>query len=395
MTVSFIRWVAGSREYRIPSEYADLVCGLISRSGANYRRLKADADGLSFVLPRGEGIAFEKIMCDRMVEFRVIREKGLVNLLGRYKKRIGIPVGAVMFFAVLFMSQQFIWTVEVEGNSKVPTREITARLEELGCGVGSYIPDIDVLFLRDEYLTGESRISWMSVNIRGTVAKIEVRESDIPEIYAPENVPYNLVAGEDGIIEYVEILRGSPTVEAGLPVKKGDLLASGIEDLKHSFRLVHARGTVLASVERQITVEIPLESVRKVLSGREFSRKTLNFFGIAFEFFDNTENISTECDKIERERKLYVFDAVDLPISVKETVFREFTEEKIIYTEAEARSEAYRVMRERCREAALDGELVSRVVREGMTDGVFRIECELTIITDIAKELPIYTGSSK
>lgn len=353
--------------------------------------------GLTFTLPCNDCKRAEQILREGSIDYSVSGEHGIAHLIKKYRKRIGIPIGALLFCAVLFLSERFVWTIEVDGNSLVPADEILARLDGLGCGVGSYIPGIDVARLCDEYLLSDPRLSWISVNIRGTSVSVAVRETEIPESFVPENTPYNLVASEDGFVEYVEILRGTPMVEEGALIRKGELLASGIEELKNGLHLVHATGTVTAAVKRSIRVEVPLEDRVMEPTGREYFCKTLNIFGISVEFFDNTENISSEYDKIEyvkteKERYLRFFDAVEVPISVRETVLREYTAVPVIRTQSEARAEAYRRLREKCDEELVCCELVSREVREGMADGVFVIECELTVIKNIAEELPIYTS---
>lgn len=397
MTVKLMRWFEGSRDYRILPEQSEHAVRMLSRAGLKYRKLRMSDDGLSFTLPGGDCKKAEQILKERSIDFEIVGERGIVHLVKKYRKRIGIPVGALLFCAVLFLSEQFVWTLEVDGNNTVPADEILAGLDGLGCGVGSYIPGIDVARLCDEYLLSDPRLSWISVNIRGTSVNVAVREAEIPETFVPENTPYNLVASEDGFVEYVEILRGTPMVEEGALVRKGELLASGIEELKNGLHLVHASGTVTAAVRRSIRVEIPLEDRIKEPTGREYSCKTLNIFGISVEFFDNTENISSEYDKIEydkaeKERYLCFFNAVEVPISVHETVWREYAAVPVSRTENEARTEAYRQLREKCDAVLADCELVSREVREGLADGVFVIECELTVIKNIAEELPIYTS---
>ena len=240
----------------------------------------------------------------------------------------------------------------------------------------------------------DDKFAWVSVNLRGTHATVEVRELEGHVLDIDENAPHNLVASEDGVVEYMEILRGEKIAREEELVRKGELLASGIEQMKHGLRLTHARGTVLARVTRDILVEIPLEDTQSQATGREFSEKYFNFFGISLKIFSNTSNLPENCDKIVREKQLCFFDTVTVPITVSETVYREYENVPITRTEDEAKAEAYKQLRARCAEIAEEAELVSREVNAGLRDGVYVIECELTVVKDIAVEVPIYTNQN-
>lgn len=392
MLLKLTRWLGGSRDYRI-TEGADAAADLLSISGANFRRLKRVGQTLSFTLQRSQCEVIEAALTANCIEYEMIAEHGLGFLVHRYRRRIGIPIGAVLFCLMLWASEQFIWSFEVVGNATVPSDVILSRLDSLGCGVGTYIPSIDFDALHNHFLLVDDSFSWISVNVRGTHASVEVRETVPPALTVDEDTPHNLVASEDGIIEYIEILRGVKVAREEELVRAGELLASGLEEMKHGLRLVHARGTVTARVKRSITIEVPLESTVREATGREFSEKYLNFFGISVKLFANTSNLPANCDKIEREDELSFFDAVTVPITLHETVYREYTEVPITLTEEEARAEAYRQLRERCEAIAADSELVSREINAGLTDGVYVIECELWVVKDIAVETPIYTSN--
>ncbi len=390
MIVKLTRRIMGSRDYHALPEYADDAARLLVGSGADHRNLKRSEDGLFFTLSLSDGAAFERLCMNHGIKLTVVRERGIKHLTGRYKRRIGIPIGIVLFLTILFMSEKFIWDVRVVGNETVPSESIISELAELGCGVGTYIPSIDFDLLHNEYLLKDDKLSWISVNVRGTVATVQVRELEVPEIKAPPDSPCNLVASEDGLITEVEVLRGSPVVMKGTLVKKGELLASGAQDMKHGIRLTHAEGSVMAEVRRSINVEVPLETTVPTATGREYCEKYFNFFGITVKFFENTENMGAEYDKIEREYPLRFFTLGEVPISVTETVYREYEYVPLSYTEEEARAEAYRQLKEQCDKALVDCELLSRQMSAGLTDGVFSINCELTVLKDIALKSPIY-----
>lgn len=383
----------GSCDYRV-SENTDLAADIITSSGANLGRIEYDGDTLCFRVQYSDCKAIEKIFSEHGVSAKRVKSRGFLYLVGRYRRRIGIPIGIFIFFSLLFVSEQFIWDIGVVGNENVTEKEILSRLETLGFEVGTYIPSIDFDKLHNEFLLGSDDIAWIAVNVRGTRATVEIREMIVNDPVPDDNVPYNLVAAEDGVIEYMEILRGSPVVRSEDLVRKGELLASGVEQMKHGLRLVHARGTVMAEVKRTVNIEVPLESVRSAATGREYSEKYLNFFGISMKLFANTGKLSEKYDKIERDTKLCFFGIVTVPITVHEIVYREYEDVPLTLTEEEARAEAYRRLREESAALTEGCQLVSREINAGMRDGCYVIECNLRVVTDIAVEVPIYTSEN-
>lgn len=382
----FVNWCIGSRDYRIDPGNAKRAAALLVKSGAQ-GAMRSEDGWLCFSLPLPEGKSFEKLLSARGIAYEAT-EHGLIRLLGRYKRRPGILIGLIIFFAIITVSRNYVWNIEVEGNSEVSASEICGELESLGFRVGTYIPDVDFDRLHSEFLQSDRRFAWVSVNMFGTHATVEVREALRPAPVPDEDTPYNLIAAEDGIIDTVYIYRGTKLKSAGEPVKAGELLASGVVETKTGYRLVHARGEVKASVKRGIRVEVPLERDKKVYTGREFRESSIKILGFSLKIFKSTGNPSSTCDIIDRERKLCIFGVLEVPVTICERVSREYLLETEQLTFEAAKAEAFEKLRSEC--AEIDGELASREVSAGLEGGVYVIDCRLRVITDIAVEQEIY-----
>ncbi|MBQ8509140.1 MAG: sporulation protein YqfD [Clostridia bacterium] len=391
MLTKLTGWLIGSRDYFVPASHADKAARLLVQSGADFRRLHRREEGLTFTLPLTDSPHMEAIFDGHSIPWKLVCEHGFRRLLRRYRRRWGIPIGIGMFFAVICASGQFIWTMDVVGNDQVTETEILERLDALGCRIGTYIPSIDFDALHTEFLMSDDDIAWIAVNLRGTHATVEVREIVRPDFTIDEDTPYNLVAKEDGIVQSVDIYRGQAMVESGELVRAGDLLASGLEDTARGLKLVHARGKVAAEVKRTIKVEIPLETSEKVYTGLEVSEKSLKFFGISIKLFGNTGNLPAMCDKIEGEDSLRFFGEIEVPLSLHETVYREYELVTKTLTEEEASRQAWERLRRECRTAQEGCELLRREISAGIVDGAYVIECELGLLCDIAAEARILT----
>lgn len=390
MIVRFVSWLAGRVDYSVEDARANDAARLLLLSGARFRDLRRNERELTFSLPLRQSAVIERIFEEHRIPLCRTAEHGLARILRRYRHRYGIPVGIVAFFLILFLSGRFVWSIGVTGNEKLSEREILLTLEELGCGVGSYIPTLDIERLQEELLAANSEIAWAALNLRGTRATVEIREVERAAPVPDEDTPYNVIAAEDGIIRRMELYRGESQVKEGDMVFQGDLLASGVIDTKAGLRLVHARGKIIAEVERSVRVEIPLEREVKRATGRVFKEKSVKILGFTINFFRNTGNLPPSCDRIDREQDLRLFDAVELPIKYHETVYGEYVLETVTVDEETAKAEAYREFRRRCAEELCGNELVSREVSAGPEDGAYVIDCRLTILTDIAQESEIY-----
>jgi len=138
------------------------------------------------------------------------------------------------------------------GNISLDDDYLLDTFEKYGVCVGSRISSVDTELAAQSAMSDIEKLSWASVNLKGSVMVIEVREkTDAPEIY-DDKTPTNLVAGEDGVILSIDVLYGNEEVKPGSAVLKGDLLISGmISHPDGSESVIHADGYVKALVKKE------------------------------------------------------------------------------------------------------------------------------------------------
>ena len=398
----FTDWCVGERRYKIAPEFSKKAACLLVKCKVE-SEMRNEGGRLVFSLPLPECRAFESVLTENGIVFS-FEERGARRLFSRYKRRPGIIVGLILFTFIILSGRSFVWDIEVCGNDELTANEIISELSEHGFGIGTYIPGVDFDKLHSDFLQSDRRVAWIAVNMLGTHAKVELRESLLPEKAPDENLPRNLVADEDGIIESVDIYRGTKVKSAGEPVRAGELLASGIVEIPKGpivgygsgevsgFRLVHARGVVMASVKRGIKVEIPLEYEKKVRTGKIFREISIKILRFSLKIFKNTGNLPTSCDIIERERKLCFFGRIEVPVTVCEKIVYECETKTGTLTPEEARKAAFEKLRGEC--AKLDGELLSREVNAYLDDEKYVIDCRLRVLRNIAREAEILTDKN-
>ncbi|MEG1593840.1 MAG: sporulation protein YqfD, partial [Oscillibacter sp.] len=106
----------------------------------------------------------------------VVRREGAPYFLRRFRRRYVLLSGLVLCGALLFFGSFFIWDFTVEGNETVPREEILRSLQKNGITLGTFGFAVDAEDLRNHVLLDIPELSWMTVNVSGCRAYVEVRE---------------------------------------------------------------------------------------------------------------------------------------------------------------------------------------------------------------------------
>ncbi len=318
----------------------------------------------------------------------VTREKsfGLPAYLARLARRPGLLIGGVLGALLLVLSGRFVWAVEVTGNETLPTEEVREILRDCGFGVGSYLPAVEVPSLENRILISTDRLSWISINLDGTVASVQVveRREEIPA--EEETRPANLVAARDGQIEYLELFRGQRAVSVGQAVKAGELLVSGVyESATVGCRFTRAAGKVFARTERTFEIGIPYAWEEKQSETPVLCALTLDFFNFSLNFFENSGNVGESCDIIETEKVLPSFGKHALPISLSVTTATPYTYVPRTRTREEAIALAYEALERELSALSASAVLLGKEIRSEVGETEVRLVCTVTAVEDIAR----------
>ena len=321
------------------------------------------------------------------VHFPLVLERcyGLPSLVLQNRTRAGAMLGFLLACTIIWISGQVLWDVRVTGNDAVPSDVIKAQLRECGFDIGAVLSGIDTDRIENELLLRSDDISWMSINIRGTVAHVEVREK---QIEPPKEVrlPANLVAAKNGEIVRLEVYSGLPMVSVGSIVSRGELLVSGIYDSKSvGYRLRSASGSVFAKTNDTVIIEIPLEYEVKSYTGVDYEEKSLKIFGKTIKISKNSRNLPTLCDKIIRVDNLTLVEGKLIPCELSVTQYREYEWCVMRRSAEEATELAFDELTKHLLELGEDTFLLRKSISTEITDVSVRIVAELSLIENIAK----------
>ena len=297
--------------------------------------------------------------------------------------------------ALLAASSFFVWDINVSGQTGLSEKEILKTLEGYGLYIGAYIPNIDTMRLENELVIDTEELSYASINLRGTVAEVVVRERKEKDV---ENIslPSNLVANCDGQIESIEVRGGMPTVKKGQIVKKGQLLVSGVIDSQAvGYRLVRARGEIYARISRSFTAEVPLVREKKSRTGEKKTRVTIRFFAKKINLFSNNDISFEKYDTIEEEKRLCLFDRVELPVFIIKTTYSEYVTETEKISEEQALSIAEKELAGQTEKTLSEAQILAREERTEINDGILTLYANIDCIADITSEIFIKTDGEK
>ncbi len=323
------------------------------------------------------------------INAEITDKKGLPFLVSRYRKRYGIYIGIILSAAFLLFSSMHIWEINVTGNKNIQKEEIIKILASYGIRVGTYIPDIDADLTAEYILLDYSSLSSLAINVKGTVATVDVIERvKKPESEFAEEGYCNLVASEDGIITNVVAAEGHPEVKIGDVVTEGQLLVNGIVENRYgAFKIVNAKGYVYADVYKSLQFDIPLLYSGKEYTGKEKTKTEIYIIGFPVRLYRDPDAPFESCDIIAAEENLKIF-GLKLPVKISKAIFKEYAATEYTITEEEAEAKAQKAL-SMWWEKEEEGEIVSIDKETSTKNNVYCLKAHVVINKNIAKRQEI------
>ncbi len=384
-----VKWLWGYRKLKCERLHSVRLLNLMTRENIDYFGLERTEEGeISFLLLEKEYKILMSILDKTDIKVYSVYCKGIPFVIKAHRNRAGLIFGLVIYLTIIFLSSFFIWDIKVVSSTDTPHNVIIKNLESLGCYEGAFVPSIDFENLCIDYVDRYTDFSWVSVNLKGTVAYVEILEKKLHGDEA--DTPRNLIASYGGIIEDYSVYEGRSQVQPGNVVKRGDLLVSGIVDNKDGdFRLCRAKGEVMATVDATLTVEVPFNYQKQIYTGRRFEKRRIRFFNLTFPYFSDDVPEDLSCTSLSEVDSAVLFEEIELPLSLEKTVYREYTAKDFVYSEEEAKNAAEALMKRKISRELPDAELISVETEEKTTESSYilklKIKCrmDITIPADI------------
>ena len=256
--------------------------------------------------------AAERLDCS----MTVVAREGAPFFLSRFRRRQALVVGLSVCALGMILGSFFVWDFQIEGNETVPAETILRALEKYGVRRGSFGLSLDGEDIRNHVLLEIPELSWITVNVSGCRANVQVRERiPVPELIN-EREPTNVVARRAGLVLQVQALDGVACVMKGSTVTEGQLLISGVQDTgTFGARMLAGMGRVRARTWYTLTAQTPLTAAEIRPTGEERICISLIFGARRVKFFSNSSIEEGNYDKITTRIPLRVL-GFSLPVTV-------------------------------------------------------------------------------
>jgi len=377
-------FIAGYKKLSFHISSAAEILNLCMRRSLVYRAEESDGESFTIVCSLRVARIIEKYSSEVGIKY-TSDERGIPRTLGRYRHRYGIFIGALVAALVIFFSGTVLWEIQIEGEDRLSEAAVLEELRACGVEVGTPLSRIKTDTVQNKILERSDDISWIAINLIGTVAHVEIREHVEPSHKTPPRAA-NLVAECDGQIELFEEVRGNIVSEIGDFVREGELLVSGVFDSDAlGFRYMAAEGKVLARVTKDFHIEIPMKFQKKVYTERTYTEKYLIFFSKEIKIYSNCRNLPPKCDTIDVIERASVFGSRGLPFAVRTVSYLEYDtvdatrspEEAIELSLAELKNEIF--------EAQM-GDVLRKKFKTELTEDAYLLDCTVESVKNIAKQ---------
>ncbi|MCD7891481.1 MAG: sporulation protein YqfD [Ruminococcus sp.] len=269
------------------------------------------------------------------VEIKYFEHETLSKKLRKYRKRIGIGIGAAVAAAAIWYFSSIVVTIDVQGNTNVSEDVIISALEELDIKQGTFISNIDFSYCENELRIMIEDISWAAIRRMGNRLVVKVTEIVEKPDMLQDRMPCNVVADRAAQITSTSVYDGQLMRIVGDYVMPGDMLISGvIEDSTGHVTKHHAIGVITGIYEETVVFSEEYILSAYVPTGNTESKKYLYLFNLKIHLFIGKNDYSSAWEELY-ENQLEVFGK-SIPVSIvrkklteTELVEKEYTDEEL------------------------------------------------------------------
>ena len=263
----------------------------------------------------------KKLKC----KVKIIRKRGIPFLINKYKKRKIFFIALITIAALIGISTNYVWNINVEVEENLEIQNIEKDIKEAGLEVGMLKNKVNVQEIVNKIRLKRSDISWMGIELKGTNAIVKiVKSKEAPEIIDEKDYS-NIVSNKSGIITKIVAQNGTALVKVGDEVKEGQILIQGVMEGKYTgTRYVHSLGEIEAIVKYNKTKKIPLKTTEKVTTGKKETKFKIKINNFQINFYKTLSKFKFY-DTIETEKKFKILKITNQEI---QEIEKEYTVEE-------------------------------------------------------------------
>ncbi|HIW72727.1 MAG TPA: sporulation protein YqfD [Firmicutes bacterium] len=382
--IRLLRWLFGWVRLEGEGGFPERLLNLTAREEIALWNVRRRGETLSACCPARRYRRLRRPARKAGMRLRVKEKHGAPFLIRRYRARSGLAAGLLAFFVVLHLFAQRTWVIEVRGNETVPTEDILTVMEKLGVREGKNLADLDIPTLQLQALHELPDLAWCTVNLKGSIAYVEVTERiPTPEL-SDADEPSNIKAARDGRIVSIQTYTGQAMVQAGDAVAQGMLLVSGVVESSAGPVFRRSQAKILAETERRLEVRVPLKETLVLPTGEELLRPSLRLFTLEIPLF--TDGPIEEQNTLTVTRHMLEAGGIELPVGIVNRRYALMAPVEVVRTQEEAAALAAERLEEKVNKELAAAEITSRQESGRVEDGCYILSGTYACIEDIGVE---------
>ena len=385
--VKLFRWLLGYVEFSFEGGFSDGFVDLCYQNKINVHSLKLNGTTLF-----GECLARDYALLHVPARksggrIRVVKKRGIIFPLLKIRNRWGLFAGALVFICIVSFLSGFIWNVEIIGNERITTEEISSFLEENNLKRGAYWKSVDKDRIENLMMASFEDCAWVHINELNSTARVEIDETVKKPKITPKRIA-NVKAKKDGFIVKASVTSGWGFAKVGDSVTQGDLLISGIyeSEKKKESQFAHANGEYIARVKESFSLIISRKQGYKAYKEERVFKK-LTFFGLNIPLYISPyEKKNSEITKNANYIKL---NSNELPIGIITIKERRYEVKSRLLSDKELNDLAKKEIKKKLRDDFSDCEILKKKISISLGGDEALVKGELICLENIGEEAEI------
>lgn len=260
---------------------------LLQKRGITLKNVKIlSKNTLSFWAKNIEREKIFAISDELCYNIKVIKERGVLYPLLFLKRNIGLAIGAIIFLALVTISNNYVFNISYYGSGSAYKNEVSKFLALNGVKRFSRFSDLDLDKLAKEVLASNESLSFVSCQKRGNTLRIELASLTHSTPSLDGNVT-SIVSDVNGVIADLKVYRGFALKNKGDSVKIGEELVTGTKTVDDKVINTNVIAVITVICEGKFTFisnsddseETALLFAQEKFSDKEiFDSKTEKFF---------------------------------------------------------------------------------------------------------------------
>lgn len=332
MIKKIVDYFTGFVEFSLNGNFKSNFYEKLSQNNIKIYTTKKSDDNILIKVKSSDYKDIAKIAKNTNNKTKLKSKKGFFIFRNKYKKRIGLLAGIIIFLTALFVSQNFIWIIKYSSYDEKKLEYLKEELKQNGVKIGAYFNNIDLVKVKQNLLIKDNNLSRISLNRKGSILEVEISKREQNDDYKDKE-PCNIVAEKTAQIIKIDNYKGQKEVVPLQIVTPGEILISGKEiDENGELKPVYADGKIIAQTYFDHTISFKYEQIKKEYYKTE-KKAYLKFLNIKIPLFINYKE-NSKYDKDTKAEKIKLF-GIKLPITKVTDTYKYYNEKKVKYSEEE------------------------------------------------------------